>query len=74
MKVRSHFHDVDQLREKIYAATVKNKTRQAQFAAIDYPPQALVTRWGSWLNAALYYANNLPEIKAIVKVLKGLVC
>jgi len=40
MKVKSHFHDVDQLITSIKAATVKNKSRQAQFAAIGYPPQS----------------------------------
>ena len=29
------------------------------------------TRWGSWLNAALYYAKNLPEVKAIVESFVG---
>ena len=37
MKVKSYFQDVDQLIAKIKTATVKNKTRQAQFAAIGYP-------------------------------------
>ena len=71
MKVKSYFQDVDQLIARIKAATVKNKTRQAQFAAIGYPPQPVITRWGSWINAALYYANNLPEVKAIVESFEG---
>jgi len=71
MKVKSHFHDVDQLIASIKAVTVKNKSRQAQFAAIGYPPQPIVTRWGSWLNAALYYARNLPEVKSIVESFEG---
>ena len=50
---------------------MKIKARQAQFAAISYPPQPFVTRWGSWLNAALYYPNNLPEVKAIVEGFVG---
>ena len=29
------------------------------------------TRWGSWFNAALYYAKNLPEVKAIVESFVG---
>jgi len=44
MKVKSHFHDVDQLIASIKAATIKNKSRQAQFAVIGYPPQPIVTR------------------------------
>ena len=70
MKVKSYPCDVDQLIATIKAATVKNKTRQAQFVAISYPPQSVVTRCGSWLNAALYYANYLPVAKAIVESFK----
>ena len=29
------------------------------------------TRWGSWLNAALYYAKNLLQVKAVVKSFVG---
>ena len=71
MKVKSHSYDVDQLIATIKAATGKNKTRQAQFAAIGYLSQPVVTRWESWLNVALYYVNNLPVVKAIVKSFKG---
>ena len=63
MKIKSHFENVDQLIAKVKAVTIKNKTRQAKFSAIGYPPQPVPTRWESWLNAALYYAKNLPEVK-----------
>ena len=52
MKMKSCLEDVDQLIAKIKAVTNKNKTRQAKFSAIGYPPQPIPTRWGSWLNAA----------------------
>ena len=54
MKIKSHFKDADQLIAKVKAVTIKNKTRPAKFSAIGYPPQPVPTRWGSWLNAALY--------------------
>ena len=56
---------------KVKAVTIKNITRQAKFSAISYPPQPIPTKWGSWLNAALYYAKNLPEMKAIVESFVG---
>ena len=71
MKTKSHFEEVDQLIAKLKAVTIKNKTRQAKFSAIGYPPQPVPTRWGSWLNAALHYARNLPEVKAIVESFVG---
>ena len=57
--------------QKIKAVTIKNKTSQAKFSAIGYPPQPVPTRWGSWLNAALYYAKKLREVKAIVESFVG---
>ena len=66
MKIKSHFEYVDQLIAKVKAVTIKNKTRQAKFSAIGYPPHHVPTRYESWLNAALYYAKNLPEVKAVV--------
>ena len=71
MKIKSHFEDVDQLIAKVKAVTINNKTRQAKFSAIGCPPQPVPTKWESWLNAALYYEKNLPEVKAIVKSFVG---
>ena len=62
---------MDQLIAKFKAVTIKNKTRQAKFSAIGYPPLPAPTRWRSWLNAALYYAKTLPEVKAIVESFVG---
>ena len=71
MKIKSHFEDVDQLIAKVKAVTIKNKSRQAKFSAIGYPPQPVPTRWGCCLNAALYNAKKLPEVKAIVESFVG---
>ena len=71
MKIKFHFEDRDQQIAKVKAVTIKNNTRQAKFSAIGYPPQPVPTRWGSWLNAALYYAKKLPKVKAIVKSFVG---
>ena len=67
MKVKPHFEDVDQLTTKVKSAIVKNKPRQVKFATIGCPSWPVDTRWGSWLNAASYYAKYLPEVKAIVE-------
>ena len=75
MKIKSHFEDVDQLIAKFKAVTIKNKTRQAKFSAIGYPPQPVPTKWlnGGYMvkNATLHYAKNLPEVKAIVESFVG---
>ena len=69
MKIKSCFEDVDQLIAKVKAVTIKNKTRLAKFSAIGCPPQPVPTRWG--INAALYYAKILPEVKAIAESFVG---
>ena len=71
VQIKSHFEDVDQQIAKVKAVTIKNKTRQAKFSAIGYPPQPVPTRCRSRLNAALYYAKNLSEVKAIVESFVG---
>ena len=71
MKIKSHFEDVDQLIATVKAVTIKNKTRQAKFSAVGYPPQPVPTRCGSWLNAASYHAKNLPKVKTIVESFVG---
>ena len=70
MKIKSHIEDVDQLIAKVKAVFIKTKTRQAKLSAIGYPPQPVPTRWGNWLNAALYSAKNLPEVEAIVEIVE----
>ena len=56
---------------KVKAVTIKNETSQAKFSVIGYPPQLVPTKWGSRLNAALYYAKDLAKVKAIVEIFVG---
>ena len=42
VKVKSQFYDVNQVIAKVKAATCENKTRQAKFFAIGYPPPSFV--------------------------------
>ncbi|CAH1988080.1 unnamed protein product [Acanthoscelides obtectus] len=32
---------------------------------LSLPPEPVITRWGTWLNAALFYADNFVKIKDI---------
>lgn len=71
MRVREHFDDVDNLIARVKAATVKNKKHRALFNCIGEPPSPILTRWASWIEAALYYAAKLPEVRQIVSQLSG---
>jgi len=71
LKVKNHFEHVDQLIARIKASTVKNRTREILFHSIGSPPLPVVTRWGSWINAALYYADHLTTVREIVRNFLG---
>ena len=59
-RVRSYFTHVDNL-----IARVKS-TRRALFTEIGSPPEPTVTRWGTWIASAEYYAENNVQVKEIV--------
>ena len=63
MRVRAYFKNIDE----IIAAT-KNKDRKKDFhdAGLPSRPDPVITRWATWLRAALYYSENLPAVRTIV--------
>lgn len=36
------------------------------FPDLPFPPQPVVTRWGTWIEAAIYYAENFDRIKSFL--------
>ena len=68
MHVRAHFKNIDEVIATIKAATIKNKDRKKDFhdAGLPSPPDPVITRWATWLRAALYYSENLPAVRTIV--------
>lgn len=70
-RIRNHYEDVNKLIATVKASVVKNKDRRGKFSEIGSPPQPIVTRWGSWLNAAKYYAENFPKVCEIVNAFEG---
>ena len=68
MCVRAHFKNIDEVIATIKAATIKNKDHKKDFhdAGLPSPPDPVITRWATWLRAALYYSENLPAVRTIV--------
>ena len=66
--VGAHFKNIDEVIATIKAATIKNKDRKKDFhdAGLPSPPDPVITRWATWLRAALYYSENLPAVRTIV--------
>ena len=68
MRMRAHLKNIDETIATIKAATIKNKNRKKDFhdAGLPSPPDPVITRWATWLRAALYYSENLPAVRTIV--------
>ena len=52
----------------IYKGSNDKKQRLPLFAAagLSAPPQPILTRWGTWLEASFFYAENFPIVKQTV--------
>ena len=37
-----------------------------KYPNLPLPPQPVITRWGTWLDAALFYADNYDAIKSVI--------
>ena len=66
MRIQAHFDDVNNLIASVKMAILKNQARRAMFNEIGLRSDVIVTRWGLWLKAAVYYAKNLPKIRDLV--------
>lgn len=68
--IRSEFPIVNTLISSIKKVFVKAPLRiqmyREKLPNISLPPEPVITRWGTWLNAALFYAKHLKEIKELV--------
>ena len=71
MRVRAHFKNIDEVIATIKAATIKNNDRKKDLHDAGLPsppPDPGITRWATWLRAALYYRKNLPAVHTIVNI------
>ena len=61
MRVGARLKNIDEIIATIKAATIKNKDCKKDFhdAGLSSPPDPVITRWTTWLRAALYYSENL---------------
>ena len=56
IRERVHFKNIDEV-----IATIKQQQSKTDFnnAGLPSPPDPVITRWATWLRAALYYSENL---------------
>ncbi|KAG7162106.1 hypothetical protein Hamer_G010763 [Homarus americanus] len=54
--------------KKVFLKVPSRKERFRQIAGtVPLPPSPVVTRWGTWIEAALYYADNFETVKCVVE-------
>ncbi|KAG7161425.1 hypothetical protein Hamer_G014068 [Homarus americanus] len=67
---KSKYPDVNQLIANVKKIFLKAPSRTARFSEIapstPLPPSPVVTRWGSWIDAATYYGKNFDVIEAVI--------
>ena len=69
MRLRAHFNNMNEvLKLTIKAATIKTEARKKDFYDAGLPSfsDRVITRWATWLKAALYYSKNLPAVRTTV--------
>jgi hypothetical protein len=69
-EIRAKFVDVDHVISNVKKVFLKAPYRIQAFKeklSIPLPPQPLITRWGTWLDAALYYSKNFEAIKKFIE-------
>ena len=69
-EVRGLYPDVDQLISNVKKIFIKAPLRvqdfHKMFPELSMPPEPVLTRWGTWLCAANYYAEHHTAIRSIV--------
>lgn len=72
-EIRRQFNNVDDL-----ISNVKNFFRKApsriilfktEAPGIKLPPEPILTRWGTWFDAAIYYCEHFEKIARIINLL-----
>lgn len=70
-EVRRLFPSVDKLISSIKKVFLKCPSRIEIFRKvlpnINLPPQPIITRWGTWINAAIYYCENIQKIRNVIE-------
>lgn len=58
------------IKKKLFCFVLQAPTRRQSFKEknpnIPLPPNPIITRWGTWLEACEYYADNFDGVKAVV--------
>jgi hypothetical protein len=69
-EIRNHFPNVNKLISSVKKVFLKAPLRAQRYKEkmpnIPLPPEPVITRWGTWLNAAVFYAEHFQTIKELI--------
>lgn len=69
-QIRSDFPLVDKLISSVKKVFFKCPARiqifKSEALELSLPPEPVITRWGTWLTAAIYYCDSYQTIKKII--------
>lgn len=68
-KVREIYTDVNHLvswSRKIFLKSPARISIYREIMQCSLPPDVIVSRWGTWLNAASFFANNFPQFSEVI--------
>lgn len=72
-EIRGKFPRVDKLISRVKQVFLKAPSRTILFKTeapgIPLPPESILTRWGTWINAASYYCQHFKEIHGVLQKL-----
>jgi hypothetical protein len=68
--IRDNYPQVDLLISKTKKVFLKSPKRierfRSQCPGISLPPKPVITRWGTWVKAAMYYADHFEAVKGVI--------
>lgn len=71
-EIRKHFPKVDNLISNGKKFFLKASSRvlffKTELPYIPLPPQPVITRWGTWLEAAIYYSDHFQDFSRVVNM------
>lgn len=74
-KVRSQYKDVDSFIANVKKIFLKSPNRikvlKDMYPDLPLPPEPVITRWGTWLKAASYYAKYFDKISNVLSRLNS---
>ena len=72
--LRDQYGIVDELIAQTKHVFSKAPRRVAEykrmFPELQLVPRPVITRWGTWIEAAIFYATNFESVKAVIFILQ----